>query len=380
MGTSLTIQRLIISLIAAPVTKLGGQEIRWGRIAKYFLSNPHYDVHIVINSSLQQCLNEIQIRLNGPNVRVVNDRPYRFSHDILSQWALWKTVQQGSIIHVPAVGIRTIYTALLCKHLKKSRVVFSYTTATFRKLLENPKNKKGFKIVQDIADRVDLFEVINPSVDWQGIVPEKKLRISPCSFSDPEVFTPSNKVNKVVFAGHLSTAKGVYRLIEILQAWPTHDQTEIFICGDSDGSESSEEAQRILDNLCSRNPKWSRARLSRVSDEMSNAKVFLSLQEFSNYPSQSLLEAMLCGCCVVATDTGETDLLVKKPFGTIVSPHAPAEDFVDAIQTYLQMSPHEIQEYSKAARHFVLNNHTIEKYASHIMNMWRELSCTSTCG
>lgn len=39
--------------------------------------------------------------------------------------------------------------------------------------------------------------------------------------------------------------------------------------------------------------------------------VFLSLQDYDNYPSQSLIEAMSFGCTVIATDFGETSKLVK---------------------------------------------------------------------
>ena len=47
-------------------------------------------------------------------------------------------------------------------------------------------------------------------------------------------------------------------------------------------------------------------------------RVFFSLQENENYPSQSLLEAISCGCFCIATDCGDTGRIVKKEFGMMV--------------------------------------------------------------
>lgn len=52
-----------------------------------------------------------------------------------------------------------------------------------------------------------------------------------------------------------------------------------------------------------------------LSSVLSRTKVFLSLQEVENYPSQSLLEAMAAGCAIVATDVGLTQLLVDDSTG-----------------------------------------------------------------
>lgn len=46
--------------------------------------------------------------------------------------------------------------------------------------------------------------------------------------------------------------------------------------------------------------------------------IFLSLQDFDNYPSQSLIEAMSHGCTVIATDVGETRRLVRYSDGNFL--------------------------------------------------------------
>ena len=43
------------------------------------------------------------------------------------------------------------------------------------------------------------------------------------------------------------------------------------------------------------------------------------MQSLTNYPSQALLEAIACGNYVVATDTIDTDYIVKDDFGCLVN-------------------------------------------------------------
>jgi glycosyltransferase involved in cell wall biosynthesis len=45
-------------------------------------------------------------------------------------------------------------------------------------------------------------------------------------------------------------------------------------------------------------------------ETLSTSKIFLSLQDYDNYPSQSLMEAMLFCNSVIATDYGDTSRLV----------------------------------------------------------------------
>lgn len=89
----------------------------------------------------------------------------------------------------------------------------------------------------------------------------------------------------------------------------------------------------------------------------------MSIQEFDNYSSQSLMEAMASGCAVVASDRGETGKLVTDDTGFRVplSAEAVAErldymlnHFDDTIAMGLQ------------ARKKVMQEHTIERYVAYL--------------
>lgn len=368
-----------VIMLGNPSKKLGGQEIRWGRLLHNL---PDYDerkINVVINSSLYHLITLQGFSLDRVNLRIYPDNDNRLLHKVASQLFTWRSIPRHSLIHVTPMGVQSLPSLLLCKYIKRCKLIFSYTGNTIRGLLTDASNPKGFRAIKVFAKESDIFDVLNPSIDWQGIVPEKSLRVAPCSFSSPEKFVPSHiKRRKVVFAGHLSKVKGTEILIDILKSWPKTDETEFLICGDALNNEFGRQAECTIDRICAERGNWRRVRPADISPMLSDAKVFLSLQSSSNYPSQSLLEAMLSGCCVVATDDGETDLLVRAPFGVTIDRKADTSVFVKEIAYYLNLPESTFQTYSTESREFVRSNHTIERYSQYLCSLWDELRPSST--
>jgi len=96
------------------------------------------------------------------------------------------------------------------------------------------------------------------------------------------------------------------------------------------------------------------------------SKIFISIQDGNNYPSQSLLEAMSCENAIIASDVGETRLLVTENEGILVNLNA--EEIADAIQK-LFTTPGLIERLGKNARKKVLKEHTIEKFAEYFYSI-----------
>ncbi|MBK7498974.1 MAG: glycosyltransferase family 4 protein [Ignavibacteriales bacterium] len=55
--------------------------------------------------------------------------------------------------------------------------------------------------------------------------------------------------------------------------------------------------------------------VSDTAKYLSKCKIFISIQNDNNYPSQSLLEAMACENAIIASDVGETRKLVSEDEG-----------------------------------------------------------------
>jgi glycosyltransferase involved in cell wall biosynthesis len=94
------------------------------------------------------------------------------------------------------------------------------------------------------------------------------------------------------------------------------------------------------------------------------SKVFVSLQDVDNYPSQSLLEAMACGCAIIATDVGLTRQLLGEDCAILIRPEPAA--LAEALRQLLT-SPTLRCTLGANARRVVTTQHTIERFADYFI-------------
>lgn len=220
----------------------------------------------------------------------------------------------------------------------------------------------------------DVVDSLNPGIDLDGLIDPQKVSVSPCSFSDPGKYYPAeHKLQKVVFAGHLQINKGVKILMEIIKAWPDSNNYTFVICGASDISAEVQAYARKITDIAGNNKNIVIQQSDNMTKILADAKVFLSLQTWDNYPSQSLIEAMLSGCNIVATAVGDTGLLVKEPWGVMLPVDAPGEHYVENIRKFLNLSDKEQKKYGEEAREFILKNHTVERYTEYLKKLWNQV-------
>jgi glycosyltransferase involved in cell wall biosynthesis len=93
--------------------------------------------------------------------------------------------------------------------------------------------------------------------------------------------------------------------------------------------------------------------------------VYVSLQDTENYPSQSLLEAMACGCAVVATDVGLTRHLLDESCALLV-PRDPVA-LADALAYLLEKEPMR-GSLGRNAQRIATSTHTIERFAAYFVD------------
>jgi glycosyltransferase involved in cell wall biosynthesis len=279
-------------------------------------------------------------------------------------------IPHGSLLHIPGPGWLIAPAAIWARLFRDCQIITSLTTCRLK-----PLKKVSYReyIVSLTLSRLStIVDSLNPKIDLDGLIPEEKVSISPCSFSDPnKYFSDPVKRQKVVYAGHLQQNKGVNILLEIVKIWPINSQYELVICG---ASSITQEVQNYASEL-SRYAAGKNITIKQ-SDNMavilSDAKVFLSLQTWDNYPSQSLIEAMLSGCCIVATSSGDTNLLVKEPWGIMHDVKAPVEYYLESINKFLDLDHDEQKVIGNNAREFILYNHTVEKYIDYLHQLWQK--------
>jgi len=98
----------------------------------------------------------------------------------------------------------------------------------------------------------------------------------------------------------------------------------------------------------------------------SRTSVFVSLQSGTNYPSQSVLEAMACGNAVIASNVGDTKLFVHESNGLLINLNK--VELVKAIGK-LYADRNLTSSLGSNAREFVLREHTVEKMSSYYLNL-----------
>ena len=118
----------------------------------------------------------------------------------------------------------------------------------------------------------------------------------------------------------------------------------------------------------------------KSQDVLPSAEIFVSLQMYNNYPSQSMLEAIACGCCVVASNQGDTYRLVKEPFGCLCS--FEEKNIAESVLGFAQMSAEEKKKANEAARSFAEAKFSIANSVSHYMHQqgtFEELPYSGEC-
>lgn len=99
---------------------------------------------------------------------------------------------------------------------------------------------------------------------------------------------------------------------------------------------------------------------------LKNTSVFVSIQSNTNYPSQSVLEAMACGNAIIASDVGDTKMLINKNNGILIPLNK--ADLMKAL--YKLIDDRELtRSWGISGRDFVIKNHTVEKYCDYFVNI-----------
>ena len=204
---------------------------------------------------------------------------------------------------------------------------------------------------EDIADHVRRHL---PRPD--GPAPTESLvKVAPCSFADyPAVIPPyESRGIDVVFAARFTTGKGL-DLLERMEPLPTGISLHVLgqPASGPDGFTPTVDGAEVYF-------------APNLPSVLGRARVFLSLQDEENYPSQSLLEAMSVGCAVVATDVGLTRKLVDETTGLLIprSPKALREAILR-----LTDDPAWAESLGAAGAVKVRAEHTIDRFADYFID------------
>ena len=359
---------IVISLMERNATILGGQEIRWGRIVCALSSFDEAPLTILCTSSLLRSWRKYELEPPYDNLVEFSDAGLRLFTWVRAQVFALRNIPRGSVVQLTGPGMLLLPAAVIAVLFKGVRLLTSLTTSRVLPFREERFPQKGYWMFWTALRLSHVVDALNPKIDVTSIVDASKLYIAPCSFSDPERYRSAKcKANRVVFAGHFNWQKGSEILVEIVKRWPRESDSKLVLCG-------SGPFEGHLRKAAENNANVDIKRVDDVGELLADAKVFLSLQQWDNYPSQAVLEAMLCECCIVATDVGDTDLLVRAPWGTRLSVHASGGAYIQAALAFVRLDEETRRHAGATARAFVQREHSRDRYLAYLRALWRAAS------
>lgn len=199
---------------------------------------------------------------------------------------------------------------------------------------------------------------------------KKEITITPTPFTDLKIFYPQKKNKSIVFISRLVKGKNADLFIEVIRgAQKTIRENHYSVVLGGDGEQYRELLRKI--------EKYGLEDIIKMvgyvnsSEYFPQANVFFSLQEIENYPSQSLIEAISCGCYIIATEGIDTKKIVKNGFGILCKKST--QVLSSELDHYINTNESQKQDIIKNARKFAIDNFRIEHSTKHFNNLFREL-------
>lgn len=343
-------------------TKLGGAERRLTRIFDILSVEGEIEVTFVLRS-YENPSAVVSVYNSFSNKGHIK---YHFVKD--SNWELFSYVLKEKFDAVFFIGpYRAMMPFAIAGKLSEAKCIWLLVNTSLSSyVFDNVGQKVLFKICEKISDRIDCLFPDSVHVLEKYIKKRDKLSVTPCAFTNLDEFRSVKKENTIVFLSRLVKGKNVELFIDavvLAQKKLVESNYKIIIAGDGELKSYIEERvrnERLEDIVVL--PGYVDSR-----NYFPQAEVFMSLQNINNYPSQSLLEAIACGCYIIATNVGDTDTIVKPDFGVLCE--YDANEIAQLMIEYIMKNDQEKKKIQEKARVFAEKTFVVENSVKHYRRM-----------
>lgn len=256
------------------------------------------------------------------------------------------------------------------KKIHKFKFTYAYMDSGFSSIYSGiNKILKNERLPLQNADTIDFLShnLLHEISIRVKLNPTTKLTVSPCSFKNYENLFPIHpKEDNVVFCARMTQIKNPFLFLESIIIFNKKilnpKGVNFQLLGDGELLEDliAFKLNHDISNVTFFN------QVSNPEVYFQKSKIFVSIQQSNNYPSQSLLEAMACENVIIASDVGETRKLVTENEGVLVN--LSATEIADAMLGLLNQ-PQLIKNLGLKARQKVLQIHSIDRYLTYFYSL-----------
>ncbi len=377
-------KRLKIAIFMVAHT-IGGSQKRFANLFRYLYSNVNHDYYLFTNKYLYDRLVEMDLLdhkadnielLLTRNILNLTDRPgvdvrifgktkvrgLNIPRHLLQRFEF--VFEQHKYSGVEFDVAHFVFAALHKDIIRYRALVLECQSAG---LEYDDWRKKRFRYLLAKAQKVNIASERIKSIleKLSDTEDDDKYRVNPCSFIDYSRCVVRDKEPVIVFCGSLSPIKNPVLFVEAIDH--LKNMTEMPFKAVLLGTGLMEKQviskiqqlglQGIVSSMFHPNPP----------EILSHSLVFVSLQSFDNYHSQALMEAMACGCAIVASDVGETWRLVDANVGFRIP--LDAREIAYKISLLLE-NPEMAQKFGRNAREKVMKEQRLDIFANYMENLY----------
>lgn len=233
--------------------------------------------------------------------------------------------------------------------------------STFEGLFSNIKNDAIITWYQSFKDFCAKNKIIRNDPPVYTVTS----RYSPAF----ETKSYSQKENEIVFAGRLTPTKRPLMFLEAIHQIKNEraiKDWKFFVYGK--GPLEGEVRKYIKDNKLEsvitlsshNNPK----------EVFVNSKCFVSTQDFENFPSLAMNEAMVTGNAIIARNVGQTDLFIKDNRNGFLLKEDSVKGLADKILEYVSLPENRKEQLSKESIELTKTVHTYSNFKDQMETIW----------
>lgn len=340
------------ALVIYSDTDFGGAERRLIRIYNELGKTSECDLIVRGCKSLEV----FRKRLEKADCDVKNIHTIRcFGDNIHCLLYLLTHKRYDTVHYVDICGFHQVLASLYMK--TKTKTIFTVAFQNYAYGLTDDETKRKLIKLLDTSKQVDVLFPAGEKY-FKEISTNKNITVTPGTFTDIDLFVPEKKEKIILFAAaRLEKDKNAELLVEacnICQDELRKSGYTVMICGKG----FEEEKLRNLVKKYKIEDIVNMPGYVRISEVMPKTEIFLCIDLIDNYPSQTIAEAVSCGCALICTDVGYSRKCASEDFSLFIPNTAKA--LAEGMLTFIQKTQEEKDTIVKNARAYAKRTYCID--------------------